>query len=704
MMRLEPLTPPSKIMASHLARLAYIYVRQSSPKQVERNRESQVYQYQMSERARALGWNTERTRVIDSDLGLSAKTSDHRDGFKALVAEVSLGHVGIIFGYEVSRLARNNADWYHLLDLAAVFGTLIADSDGVYDTRLYNDRLLLGLKGTMSEAELHLLRLRLAAGRMSQVKRGAYRQLLPTGLVRLPDKRVVIDPDAQVRHTIEMVFAKFSELGSCRQVLLYLKRESILLPRRHLTGIHKGQLRWKPPTDASVYAILCNPAYAGAFAYGRRQADAQRQLPGKPASGRLHRPQEEWLHLQQAAYPAYITWEQYLTNHARLQQNSTLFTQTAEGAPGAARNGTALLQGLAVCGLCGYRMGVCYKKSHRYKCEQLVRRVAGEVCQSLHGASIDGAVVAAFFAAIRPANLDALEAVLEAQANERAQLIRGWQERLTRTQYEAHLAGRQYHAVDPDNRLVAAELERRWEAALRDLQQTEEAHERFLRAHAATSLRPELRRQLQHISEELPRLWTSGLLSPAQQKELLRTLVSQVILKRIAADRIEVKIVWVSGHYSVTDTRAPVLCDREVTGYGAMVERIHELWQQGMDQDERVAARLTEEGFHSARTAGVSPKSVLKIRLANAWHYSLQQSRNALELNGRLTPSGVAERVGVGRSWVYRALYCGLISAKYVSRHPHSNVWLVEDDAELIAHLKEALPEKLRNRERHING
>lgn len=285
MTNLEPLTPSSKISASHLARLAYIYVRQSSPKQVERNRESQVYQYQMSERARALGWNTERTRVIDSDLGLSGKTSEHRDGFKELVAEVSLGHVGIIFGYEVSRLARNNADWYHLLDLAAVFGTLIADSDGIYDTRLYNDRLLLGLKGTMSEAELHLLRLRLAAGRMSQVKRGAYRQLLPTGLVRLPDNRVVIDPDAQVRHTIKMVFAKFAELGSCRQVLLYLKRESILLPRRHLTGIHKGQLLWKPPTDASVYAIICNPAYAGAFAYGRRASGRATATAGQASDG-----------------------------------------------------------------------------------------------------------------------------------------------------------------------------------------------------------------------------------------------------------------------------------------------------------------------------------------------------------------------------------------------------------------------------------
>ena len=269
--QLPSLGKQHKITEYHLQRLAYVYVRQSSPQQVLHNRESQINQYQLVQRAEKLGWKQKRIRVIDADQGISARESESRNGFKELVAEVSLGHVGIIFGYEVSRLARNNGDWYHLLDLAAVFGTLIADNDGVYDPRLYNDRLLLGLKGTMSEAELHLLRQRLDAGRMSQIRRGEYRQILPTGLVRLPDGSVIKDPDEHIQHVIELVLVKFEELGSCRQVLRYLRKENILLPRRQTNGAHVGELLWKPPSDAAIYEMLRNPAYAGAFAYGRRQ-------------------------------------------------------------------------------------------------------------------------------------------------------------------------------------------------------------------------------------------------------------------------------------------------------------------------------------------------------------------------------------------------------------------------------------------------
>jgi len=305
----------------------------------------------------------QRIRIIDTDLGRSGKDTANRDGFKELVVEVSLGHVGTIFGYEVSRLARNNSDWYQLLDLAAVFDTLIADADGVYDPRLYNDRLLLGLKGTLSEAELHLLRLRLKEGRMRQVERGEYRQHLPTGLVRLPDGTVVKDPDDQVRHTLELVLAKFEELGSCRQVFLYMRQADILLPRRQLRGPHAGQVLWKSPTRAAVYAILTNPAYAGAFAYGRTQQVPQ---PGRASTRVVRKPMDEWIHLQPDVYPAYITWEQFLANQERLHQNQARFTARAQSARGAPRKGDALLQGLAICGDCGYRADsypTCRRKS-----------------------------------------------------------------------------------------------------------------------------------------------------------------------------------------------------------------------------------------------------------------------------------------------------------------------------------------------------
>lgn len=260
----------SGINTHHLTRLAVIYVRQSDPKQVRNNKESQAYQYQLVERAKALGWPDDRIRVIDSDLGLTVATQDKRDGYKSLIAEISLGRVGIVFGWEVSRLARNNSDWYQLLDLIAVFGGLIADAEGVYDPRSYNDRMLLGLKGAMSEAELHLIKMRLESGRMSQVRRGEYRQRLPAGLERLPDGTVTKDPDAQVRETIELVFVKFAELGACMKVTQYRVREKVALPRRHPFG--RGVV-FKPPNRSAVLDILKNPAYAGAFIYGRSQTD-----------------------------------------------------------------------------------------------------------------------------------------------------------------------------------------------------------------------------------------------------------------------------------------------------------------------------------------------------------------------------------------------------------------------------------------------
>jgi DNA invertase Pin-like site-specific DNA recombinase len=678
-----------KVRAEHLQRLAYIYIRQSTLKQVEHNRESQVNQYQLVQRAEALGWSRGRIRVIDTDQGLSGQGSEYRSGFKELVAEVSLGHVGIIFGYEVSRLARNNSDWYHLLDLAAVFGTLIADNDGIYDPRLYNDRLLLGLKGTMSEAELHLLRQRLDAGRMGQVLRGEYRQHLPTGLVRQPDGTVVKDPDDQVRHVIEIVLTKFAELGSCPKVLRYLLQENILLPRRQTSGLHKGELLWKPPSDSAIYNIVSNPAYAGAFAYGRKQTNPLKRKPGGQATGRVRKPMEEWIYLQQDVYPAYISWEQYLANRERLRQNSTRLTHWTQQTQGAAREGAALLQGLATCGICGRSMLVSYKNNPRYRCCALAKGFGKATCMSLHAPSVDEVVVQAFFEAIRPAQLDALQAILDSQQTDHQRLSQQWEERLKRARYEAHLCERQYQAVDPENRLVAAELERRWEEKLRQLQETQELYERFQLTSTPSGLTPELREQFQHISEKLPELWPE--LTNAQKKELLRSLIARVILKRDAPDRVGVKIVWISGHYSVVYAQPPILCQRDVTGYDEMLERIQALLQEGLN-DEQIAAQLTEEGFHSARSAKVSPEMVLRIRRKHRWHLIRWKTRNALELDGYLTARGLATRLGVDQRWVYHRISDGTIDPRCVTRHPQADIYLIQNDPELIEQLQQLLP------------
>jgi DNA invertase Pin-like site-specific DNA recombinase len=686
-----------KITAAHRQRLAYIYVRQSSPKQVAQNKESQQYQYRLQQRAVELGWAAELVRVIDRDLGRSGSGTAGRTGFQELVAAVSLGQVGIVFGYEASRLARNNQDWYHLLDLAAVFGTLIADSDGVYDPRQYNDRLLLGLKGTMSEAELHWLRQRLEAGRLNQIQRGAYRQTLPTGLVRLPDSRVVKDPDDQVRHVLELLFGKFEELGSVGKVIRYLRQNQILLPRRQCAGPHAHELLWKVASEAAVTAILTNPAYAGAFAYGRRQGDATLRQAGRPASGKRRKAQAEWIHLEPDAYPAYITWERYLANQDRLHQNGLRFSEQRARAQGVARNGPGLLQGLVICGQCGHHMQTVYKHTPRYVCRGLMRTAEGKRdCNSMRAPVVDEAVVQAFFEAIQPAQLDALEAYLAQQQAQRDQLDRHWQERLRRAQYEAHLAQRQYDAVDPDNRLVAAELERRWEAALSQVRQTEADYQRFQQTPAPDPLPPALRETFRELHQRLPTLWPQ--LTSAHKKELLRSLVQCVILRHTTPDEVEVRIVWISGCYTDKVRITPIRREADVTRHAEMVQRVQVLWQAGQT-DEQIAQRLTSEGFHSARSLDVRPKTVMKIRLAQQWYTPFEQVRGAAQVDGRWTIPGLAQRLGVDGSTVYRFITAkGVIPPECVERDTLTGRYLIRDDAELLDRLQQrVLQQKRRN-------
>jgi DNA invertase Pin-like site-specific DNA recombinase len=685
-MNASSLLPATKITPLHLARKAIVYIRQSSPKQVRENLDSQLNQRALVAKAQELGWHPERIEVLDGDLGQSAAQAQGRDAFKALAAEVALGHVGIVFGWDVSRLARNNADWYQLLDLATVVGTLIADTDGIYDPRHYNDRLLLGLKGTMSEAELYMLRSRLNAGRLSKVQRGEYVQHLPTGLVRLPDQRVSKDPDEQVRRVIELVFTQFEALGSCQRVLRYFKQHAILLPRRQTSGFHQGELLWKKPSAAAIYDLLLNPAYAGAFVYGRRPTDPARRKPGHHASGVVRRRLKEWPCIIQEAYPAYISWAQYQANQARLHDNLRRYNAQCSGR-GVAGEGAALLQGLATCGHCGHRMRVAYKPGVRYLCNGLSKEFAEPMCAHLDGPSAEAFVVAAFFEAIQPTQLDALEGVLAEQQRERDRLHQHYARQLQRAHHEANLAKRRYEQVDPDNRLVAVTLERDWEDKLRALREAEETLEGFVQSPPEPVLTVELRETLRHIGQTLPALWSSGELSHAQRKELLRSLIARVILQRLAPDRVQVKIVWVSGHFSQGMVIPPIHRQAQVSGYERMVARIRELWQAGFT-DDHIAATLTTEGFYSARRQAVLPRTVLKIRNQQHWVSRYHAHRGTAKIEGLWTIHGLAHELGVDRNWFYRRLARGtLCEPDVVRRQPYGN-YLIRDEPALIERLR----------------
>ena len=444
----------------------------------------------------------------------------------------------------------------------------------------------------LSEAELHVLRLRMDAGRQRQIERGSYRQHLPTGLIRLEDGRVVKDPDLQVQRTIELIFARFATLGSCQKVMRSLRDDALLLPRRQRGGLHAGQLLWRKPTQAALAEMLHNPAYAGAFVYGR-SGPAPDGRPGH--TRRVDRPIEEWTVIHQGVYPAYISWEQFMANQARLADNASTFARRARGAP---RDGTALLAGLVVCGRCGYQLRVAYKPQRRYTCTALAAAYGAATCLHVDGASLEAAVVEAFFAALAPAELDLLEEVVAAQQADHARLAQHYADQVTRAEYEARLAQRQYQAVDPDNRLVAAELERRWELALR-------AVAKLAKQLSALPLSQRFRRSRHaYGAAARPRtasaeLWASGQLTPAHQKELLRSLIRRVIVTRPVPDRVEARVVWVSGAVTPLTVHPPILRAAEMSSYEEFVARVLTLGAEGY-QDREIAERLSAEGFRTA--------------------------------------------------------------------------------------------------------
>lgn len=583
-----------KVKPRHMERLAIVYVRQSSPQQLIRHQESTQVQYSLRLRALELGWLEERVVVIDEDLGKSGASAEGRSGFQRLVAEVTLDHVGIIFGVEMSRLARSCKDWYQLLEVCALFGTLIADLDGVYDPSQYNDRLLLGLKGTMSEAELHILKQRMNQGRLNKARRGELLFHMPIGYVRRHSGEVAFDPDEQAQEVVRLIFHKFEELGTLNAVLQFLVRNEIKLPVRVREGLAKGELEWRRPNRMTLQNMFKNPIYAGAYAYGRRATDPRRKIAGRPSSGRTVVSAEQCQVFLKDRFPAYIPWEQYERNRERLRANRAVAEQM-----GAAKHGPSLLSGLVVCRKCGRRMNIQYGSSttrHTYICNRMLIDYGQRSCQSLSGPVLDEFVSRQVLRALEPASL---ELSLEAAKNieqQRQELDSVWQKRLERARYETERISRHYHLVEPENRLVARHLAHEWEEKLQQEKKLAEEYDRFVRDQPRL-LREDEREAIRCLAQDIPALWEAPQTTDQDRKEIVRQVVDRVVVDVVGqSERVKLTIHWAGGAQTHHEMVRPVARLRQLSYWPNLAERIRQMLAEKLNAGQ-IARQLNEEGW-----------------------------------------------------------------------------------------------------------
>jgi DNA invertase Pin-like site-specific DNA recombinase/predicted DNA-binding transcriptional regulator AlpA len=553
------MTDLAKIKPSHTQRAAFVYVRQSTPGQVEHNRESTIRQYALADRACQLGWSKEQVVIVDEDLGLSGSSTDKRSGFARLTSEVALTHVGIVLGLEVSRLARNNADWYRLLELCGITDTLIGDNDGVYHPALFNDRLLLGLKGTMSEAELHIIRARLDGGIRNKAARGELRRGLPVGFIwGEQDGEVLFHPDEAVTSAIRTVFERFAEFGSARRVWLWFRSEGLSFPLQTTPAGLPGPIRWVIPTYTALHHILTNPVYAGAYTYGKTKYERYIDEHGAVRKRIRHLPMEQWAVLIPEHHPGFIDWATFQANQARLDSNTR---PQPHQSGGAVREGSALLQGLVTCGHCGRRLHVHYRGRNSapgYHCagKDLVNG-RGVYCLNVGGTLIEQAVANALLEAITPAAIEATRlSVEQLQSNHDAALSQ-WRLEVERTRYEADRAERRYRIVEPENRLVARGLETEWENRLRDLAAAEmELRRREQQRPSAIS--PEQLQAIQRLGSDIRQVWTAPTTTDRDRKELLRTLLEEVVLNlKRAEGHAHLTLRWRGGAITTLDVAVP---------------------------------------------------------------------------------------------------------------------------------------------------
>jgi DNA invertase Pin-like site-specific DNA recombinase len=679
----SPVESP-KISDAHRAKLAVVYVRQSTPQQVAENRESLARQYALADHAISLGWPTERVLVIDEDLGLSGRTADTRLGFQRLLAEVSMDHVGLVLGLEMSRLSRSCKDWHHLLEVCAIFGTLLADQDGIYDPSDPNDRLLLGLKGQISELELHTIRSRLVRGKLNKARRGELFINAPTGYIKTSAGGLALDPDEQVRFVVRLIFDKFDELGTAHAVAAYLRQNHVRLGVRPHDGPNRGNLEWRPMLVSTVYRVLTHPAYAGTYAYGRTPIEPKRRRRnGQP--GIRHASMAEWAVILHDRLPAYITWEQFLRNTERLRQNRTTATTR-----GNARQGIALLSGLVFCGRCGRRMNVSYGHTSRprYECVEHVQPGDPRTCPGMSAAVLDAAVGEQVLRALTPAGIDLSLTAAGDIERERARLDTHWRAELERTGYEAHLAERCYRAVDPGNRLVARTLEQRWEESLRREQEAREGYDRF-RRELPRRLSPEDLERIRALAADIPSLWRATDTTVADRKEIVRALVERVtVTVHGNTEQTLLRIDWIGGRSIEQALRRPIsryerLCDfprmRSLVVAGAAASQTA----------EEIAECLNREGFRppSGRVDRFTPELARGL----VYRLGLSPRRRPAELLSvdEWWARDLADELGVSyhrlKEWVTR----GYVHVRRVGGRGHLVIWADAEERVRLCRLRD---------------
>jgi DNA invertase Pin-like site-specific DNA recombinase len=635
--------PELKVTPRHLEHDAYLYIRQSTPRQVLENTESTQRQYALRDRAVALGWPRERIHVLDCDLGKSGSRSAGRDGFQKLVSEVALGKAGLVMGLEVSRLARNSADWHRLIELCSLAGVLILDEDGIYDPANFNDRLLLGLKGTMSEAELHFLKARMRGGMLNKARRGELEMRPPVGLVYRDDGVLILDPDAEVQTAMRMVFETFDRAGSAMQTVKLFHEQGLCFPRRIRKGLNKGELHWVKAAHSRILQVLHNPRYAGAFVYGRVRT---RRLPdGKNSTMKV--PRSDWQFVIPGIHAGYITWEQFEANQKRLSENALGFGGARKAGP--VREGPALLQGRVQCGICGERMSVHYNIAYHqvsptYVCQEASVRSAEKVCQRVPGAVIDQAISNLLLELMQPMTLAialAVQQEVEGRITETDALRR---KHVERAQYEAELARRRFIKVDPDHRLVADSLELEWNNKLRALAEAQAQYEQQTQRQRLL-IDSQTREQLLSLAADFPRIWNDPSVEPRERKRIFRLLIEDVTL--INAETIQVHVRLRGGATRSLTLAKPLPIAQIRKTRPEVVAEIDGLLDHHCDRE--VAEILNRQGRRTWTNESFNLKKVAHIRKA----FKLKSRYGRLRARGLLTAKEMSAKHGVSLGTIH---------------------------------------------------